>query len=203
MGRVCHSPFSHPLFSLSSLPLSSPFSIPFSSYSLIPPFQFFLLSHPYCLLLFFISLSTLPSSSPFPLPFSRYSLFPSFSPLVLFLFLPISFSILFACSHLISSHSLLSPSLRPFPPLFSLFPPPSFLFPSIPPYFPFSQSPPYSLPAPTSFSPLSSLPSQRPILLPFSLTLSYLFLPSLPPSPSSLPFSPFSTGLKSARYSSS
>ena len=58
---------------------------------------------------FFITLSTLPSLGPFPLPFSRYSLLPSFSPPVLFLFLPISFSILFACAHLISSHSLLSP----------------------------------------------------------------------------------------------
>ena len=103
------------------IPYPTPFSpSPLSLYPLsFLNYLLFLLSHPSFPVFpslpsllpvpFFITLSTLPSLGPFPLPFSRYSLLPSFSPPVLFLFLPISFSILFACAHLISSHSLLSP----------------------------------------------------------------------------------------------
>ena len=101
-----------PFLPLPSPFIPSPFSIPFCSYSLIPPFQFNPLSHPNCLLLFPspspLSLLQVPSPSPFPLPFSLYSLLPSFSSPALFLLLSIFFSIYFACSHLISSHSLLS-----------------------------------------------------------------------------------------------
>ena len=130
-----------PFLPLLSPFILSPFSVPFSSYSLIPPFQFslfpILIAWP-----FFISLYSLPLSRPFSLLFSLYSLLPSFSSPALFFILPISFSILFACSHLISSHSLLFLHRDHFPTLFSLFPPPSFLFPSLPSFF--SQSSPYS-----------------------------------------------------------
>ena len=96
-----------PFLPLLSPFILSPFSISFSSYSLTSPCQFYPISHPNCLLLFH-PLSSLPSPSPFPFPFSLNSLLPSFYSPTLFLFLPISFSILFTCSHLISSHSLLS-----------------------------------------------------------------------------------------------
>ena len=147
------------------LPLLSPFILSTFPSLLIchPSFPVFPLSHPYNMPLFHLPLhspffeSLSPSFLSLPLP-------PFISPPTLFLFRSISFSTLFACSHLISSHCLLSPHLDHFPPLFSLFLPPFFsplshpisLLPNLlhthcllPPYF---------------FS-LSSLPSQRPFSL--------------------------------------
>ena len=99
-----------PLFSLSPLPLSSLLS-PFPSLLTLSSLFSSFLSPILIACSFFSSPSPLSRLwVPFPsLPFFLYSFLPSFSPPALFLFLSISFSILFACSHLISTNSLLSP----------------------------------------------------------------------------------------------